>query len=157
MKIGIGNDHTAVDMKLEIKEHLLEKGFEVIDFGAHQKKSTDYPTYGKKVCLALLEGEIDLGILICGTGIGMSLTANKIKGIRAVVCSEPYSAVLSRQHNNTNVLCFGARVIGAELAKMIVDQWLAASFEGGRHQTRVDMVMELEKVQDEEDLRFYCQ
>ena len=93
---------------------------------------------------AVASGEVDLGILICGTGVGISLAANKVKGIRAVVCSEPYSAKLSRQHNNTNILAFGARVIGIEMAKMIVDEWLNAEFLGGRHQTRVDMIMDIE-------------
>ena len=92
----------------------------------------------------MVSGEVDLGILICGTGVGISLAANKVQGVRAVVCSEPYSAKLSRQHNNTNVLAFGARVIGIEMAKMIIDEWLGAEFLGGRHQTRVDMIMEIE-------------
>ena len=93
---------------------------------------------------AVANGDVDLGILICGTGVGISLAANKVEGVRAVVCSEPFSAKLSRIHNNTNVLAFGARVVGSELAKMIVDEWLGASFEGGRHQRRVDMIMDIE-------------
>lgn len=144
MKIGIGNDHAAVDMKNEVMEFLKEKGYEVVNFGTDTKESANYPEYGKMVAEAVAAGEVDLGILICGTGVGISLAANKVKGIRAVVCSEPYSAKLSRQHNNTNVLAFGARVIGIGMAKMIVEEWLNAEFLGGRHKTRVDMITEIE-------------
>lgn len=144
MKIAIGNDHSAVEMKNEIKKYLEEKGYEVINYGTDSEESCDYPIYGEKVGYAVAKKEADLGILICGTGVGISLAANKVKGIRAVVCSEPYSAKLSRLHNNTNILAFGARVIGVELAKMIVDEWLNAEFEGGRHQRRVDLMMAIE-------------
>lgn len=144
MKIGIGNDHAAVEMKNEIVDYLVEKGYEVINYGTDTHDSCDYPVYGEKVGRAVAAGDVDLGILICGTGVGISLAANKVKGVRAVVCSEPYSAKLSKQHNNTNVLAFGARVIGIEMAKMIVDEWLAAEFLGGRHQKRVDMIMAIE-------------
>lgn len=144
MKIGIGNDHAAVDMKKEVVAFLEEKGYEVVNFGTDSKDSCHYPEYGRKVAEAVAAKEVDLGILICGTGVGISLAANKVKGIRAVVCSEPYSAKLSRQHNNTNVLAFGARVIGIELAKMIIEEWLDAEFMGGRHQDRIDMIMEIE-------------
>lgn len=145
MKIAIGNDHVAVEMKNEIAEFVRAKGHEVINFGTDSSESTDYPVYGEKVANAVVNKEADLGILICGTGVGISLAANKVPGIRAVVCSEPYSAKLSREHNNTNILAFGARVIGVELAKMIVEQWLDASFMGDRHQKRVDMITEIEK------------
>ena len=144
MKIGIGNDHAAVDMKKEVVEFLKEKGYEVVNFGTYAKESCHYPEYGRKVAEAVAAKEVDLGILICGTGVGISLAANKVKGIRAVVCSEPYSAKLSRQHNNTNVLAFGARVVGSELAKMIIEEWLDAEFMGGRHQDRIDMIMAIE-------------
>lgn len=144
MIIAMGNDHSAVEMKLEIKAYLEEKGYEILDLGTNSTESCDYPVYGEKVGLAVAAKEADLGILICGTGIGISLAANKVKGIRACVCSEPFSAKLSKMHNNTNVLAFGARVVGPELAKMIVDQWLEAEFEGGRHQRRVDQIMEIE-------------
>lgn len=144
MKIAIGNDHVALEMKLGIKEYLEALGHTVIDFGTHTKERTDYPVYGEAVARAVVAGEAECGILICGTGVGISLAANKVKGIRAVVCSEPYSARLSKQHNNTNILAFGARVIGIELAKMIVDQWLSAEFEGGRHADRVDMITAIE-------------
>lgn len=145
MKIAIGNDHSAVEMKTIIKEHLLDKGYEVLDLGTNSAESCDYPEYGEKVGRAVVSGEADLGIAICGTGLGISLAANKVKGVRACVCSEPYTAKLSRMHNNANVLAFGARVVGSELAKMIVDEWLAAEFEGGRHQRRVDMIMAIEE------------
>ena len=126
MKIGIGNDHAAVDMKNEISEYLKEKGYEVVNYGTDSNESCDYPVYGEKVGEAVAHGDVDLGILICGTGVGISLAANKVEGIRAVVCSEPYTAKLSRQNNNTNILAFGARVIGIETAKMIVDGWINA-------------------------------
>ena len=144
MKIAIGNDHTALEMKEPVKVHLEEKGYEVLDLGTNSTDSCDYPVYGEKVGRAVVDGEADLGIAICGTGVGISLAANKVKGVRACVCSEPYTAKLSRMHNDSNVLAFGARVVGVELAKMIVDEWLNASFEGGRHQRRVDMLMDIE-------------
>lgn len=144
MKIGIGNDHAALEMKNRVMEYLEEKGYEVINYGTNTPESCNYPEFGEKVGRAVVSGEVDCGILICGTGVGISLAANKVKGVRAVVCSEPYSAKLSKQHNNTNILAFGARVVGIELAKMIIDEWLGAEFEGGRHQTRVDMIMAIE-------------
>lgn len=144
MKIAIGNDHTALEMKAAIKAHLEENGYEVLDLGTNSTDSCDYPVYGEKVGRAVVDGEADLGIAICGTGVGISLAANKVKGVRACVCSEPYTAKLSRMHNDSNILAFGARVVGVELAKMIVDEWLNASFEGGRHQRRVDMLMDIE-------------
>ena len=144
MKIGIGNDHAALEMKNQVMEYLEEKGYEVINYGTNTPESCNSPEFGEKVVRAVVSGEVDCGILICGTGVGISLAANKVKGVRAVVCSEPYSAKLSKQHNNTNILAFGARVVGIELAKMIIDEWLGAEFEGGRHQTRVDMIMAIE-------------
>lgn len=144
MKIAMGNDHSAVELKTIIKEHLQGKGYEVLDLGTNSTESCDYPEYGEKVGRAVVSGEADLGIAICGTGLGISLAANKVKGIRACVCSEPYTARMSRLHNNCNVLCFGARVVGSELAKMIVDVWLDTEFEGGRHQRRVDLIMDIE-------------
>lgn len=144
MKIAIGNDHSAVELKNIIVKFLQEKGYEVLNVGTDSEESCDYPVYGEKVGRAVVSGEADLGIAICGTGLGISLAANKVKGVRACVCSEPYTAVMSRRHNNCNVLCFGARVVGSELAKMIVEEWLKAEFEGGRHQRRVDLIMEIE-------------
>lgn len=144
MKIAIGNDHAAVEMKLAVKEHLEARGIEVTDLGTGSGESCDYPVYGEKVGRAVASGEADLGIAICGTGVGISIAANKVKGIRACVCSEPCTARLSRMHNDSNVLAFGARIIGVEMAKMITDAWLDAKYEGGRHQRRVDQLMEIE-------------
>ncbi|WP_194610766.1 ribose 5-phosphate isomerase B [Clostridium vitabionis] len=145
MKIVIGNDHAGVGLKNTIKAFLEEKGYEVINVGTDTTESVDYPVYGEKVGRCVADGKADLGIAICGTGLGISLAANKVRGIRACVCSEPYTAVMSRRHNNCNVLCFGARVVGEDLAKMIVEEWLNAKFEGGRHQRRVDLIMKIEE------------
>ena len=145
MKIGIGNDHSALELKAEIIDFLKEKGHEVVDYGTNSPESCDYPIYGEKVARAVAAGEVEKGILICGTGLGISPAANKVEGIRAVVCSEPFTAKMSRAHNDCNVLAFGARVVGAELAKMIVDTWLNTEFEGGRHQRRVDLIMDIER------------
>jgi ribose 5-phosphate isomerase B len=144
LKIAIGNDHVALELKKEIQSYLESKGHEVIDLGTDSPERCDYPIYGEKVANAIVTGNADCGILICGTGVGISLAANKVKGIRAVVCSEPYSAQLSKRHNNTNILAFGARVIGVDLAKMIVDSWLGAEFEGGRHEKRIKMIDEIQ-------------
>ena len=145
MRIGIGNDHTAVEYKQVISDYIREKyGYEVVNYGTDTSESYDYPLAGEKVANAVASGEVDLGIAICGTGIGISLAANKVRGIRCAVCSEPYSAMLSRQHNNSNMIAFGARVIGIEMAKMIVDCWLTAEFQGGRHQRRVDLIHAIE-------------
>ena len=146
-KLVIANDHAAVEMKNEIVEHLKAKGYEVINLGTDKHESCHYPVYGYRAAKMVAAGEVDGGILICGTGLGISRTANKVKGIRCCVCSEPYTARMSRQHNNANMLAFGARVIGPDLAKMIVDVWLETEFQGGRHQTRVDMIMEVEATQ----------
>lgn len=147
MKIAIGNDHAAVDMKNEIMEYLKGKGIEVVNVGTDSSERFDYPIAGYRVGKLVASGEADGGVLICGTGVGISLAANKVKGVRAVVCSDPYTAKLSKQHNNTNVLAFGARVIGIELAKMIVDEWLGAEFLGGRHAERVALITEIEQTQ----------
>ena len=144
MKIGIGNDHAATELKFPIGDYLKELGHEVVNFGTDTNDSCNYPEYGEKVARAVVAKEVDLGILICGTGVGISIAANKVKGIRAVVCSEPCSARLAREHNNANILAFGARIVGEELAKTIVKEYLDASFLGGRHQTRVDMISEIE-------------
>ncbi|RKA98614.1 ribose 5-phosphate isomerase B [Listeria monocytogenes] len=148
MKIAIGNDHVGIELKPVIVAYLQDLGHEVDDFGAYSNERTDYPEYGKKVAESVAAGKSDLGILICGSGVGISIAANKVNGIRAVVCSEPYSAKLSREHNNTNILAFGSRVVGAELAKMIVQNWLDAEFEGGRHAKRVEMIA---RIEDEND------
>ena len=147
MKLAIGNDHAAVEMKNQIMAFLQQEGHEIMNVGNNDPldRGDDYPIYGYRVGRLVADGEADLGICICGTGVGISLAANKIPGIRACVCSDPYTAQLSRRHNNPNVLAFGARVIGIELAKMIVKEWLEAEFEGGRHQRRIDMIQEIEK------------
>jgi ribose 5-phosphate isomerase B len=138
--IALGSDHAAYEYKELVKLYLTEKGLEVEDFGTYSLERMDYPVIGEKVARAVADGRYDKGIIFCGTGIGISISANKVPGIRCVVCSEPYSARLSRQHNDTNVLALGARVVGIELAKMIIDIWLETPFEGGRHQKRVDML-----------------
>lgn len=148
MKIRIGNDHVALEYKKEISEYIKEKyGYEVVNFGTDSAERFDYPISGEAVAKAVVSGEVDKGIVICGTGVGISLAANKVNGIRCVTCSEPYSARLSREHNNTNMLAFGARVVGIELAKMIVDAWLEGEYEGGHHQRRIDMLKAIEEVQ----------
>ena len=145
MKVAIGNDHTAVEMKNHILKYLEAKGYTMVNYGTDTSESADYPLYGKKVAEAVASGECELGILICGTGIGISLAANKVKGIRAAVCSEAYSAELTRRHNNANIIAFGARVVGIATAETIVDAFLGAEFEGGRHARRVDMITAIEE------------
>lgn len=147
MKLAIGNDHVALEMKNEIKTYLEAKDIEMVDVGTNSTERFNYPISGYRVAKLVAEGKVDGGVLICGTGVGISLSANKVKGIRACVCSEPYTAKLSKQHNNSNIIAFGARVIGIETAKMIVDEWIAAKYEGGRHQTRIDMIAEIETTQ----------
>ena len=143
-RIAIGNDHVGVALKEEIKNFLHETGYTVQDFGTHSAERTDYPLFAKEVTGAVTSNQADGGILICGTGVGMAITANKVRGIRAVVCSEPYSAQLSRQHNNTNILAIGSRVVGPELARMIVKAWLEAEYEGGRHAARLEIISQIE-------------
>ena len=145
MKIAIGNDHVAVELKEHIKKYLEDKGHTIVNFGTDTSDRTDYPIYAKKVADAVVSKECELGILICGTGIGISMAANKVKGLRAAVCSEPYSAALTRQHNNANIIAFGARVIGTATAEMIVDAFIEAEYEGGRHANRVDMITAIEE------------
>ena len=142
MTIAIGNDHAATAYKNRLAEHLKEKGFEVINFGTDTTESCDYPVFAKKVGKAVVSGEADFGILICGTGIGMSIAANKVKGVRASLCTDLVMAEYTRLHNDSNVLCMGARIIAYEMAEMIVDKYLSTKFEGGRHQRRVDMIEE---------------
>lgn len=145
MRIAIGNDHVAVELKYEIVKYLESNNHEIMDFGANSKEIADYPLYGKQVAESVASGENDFGILICGTGIGISLAANKVKGIRAAVCSEPYSSGMAKKHNNANIIAFGSRVVGTEMAKMIVEAWLTSEFEGGIHQKRVDMISKIEE------------
>ena len=145
MKIAIGNDHGGTELKWEIKKYLESKGHELVNFGTD---TSDYPVYAKKVADAVIAKEVDCGILICGTGVGISIAANKVKGIRAAVCSDTATARLVKQHNNANILAFGARIVGVELAKDICDAYLGAEFEGAeegsRHGRRVAMIHELE-------------
>jgi len=138
VKISITSDHAGVELKQELVEFMESMDYEVNDLGPFNTDSIDYPDYAQKMCKTVVDKESDLGIAICGTGVGMSIACNKVKGIRASLCSESYSARLTRQHNDSNVLCLGARVTGVELAKDIVNEYLKAEFEGGRHQRRID-------------------
>ena len=135
--IAIGCDHGGFELKGHIMEHLKEKGIEFKNYGTYSEASVDYPDCAKPVCEAVQNGTAERGILICGTGIGISIAANKYKGIRAALCSDVYSAKMSKQHNNANIICLGGRVTGRELAFMIVDTWLETEFEGGRHENRI--------------------
>ena len=145
MKVAIGNDHTAVDLKMEIMEYVRSLGHEAVNLGTDSTESCHYPVYGEKVGRAVAAGEADCGILICGTGVGISLAANKIRGIRCAVCSDVTTAHLTKEHNNANIIAFGARIVGNEQAKDIVKAYLEAEFMGGRHQIRVDMIREIEE------------
>ena len=144
MKIAIGNDHAAVEMKHHIVKYLQEKGHEVLNFGIDVVERTDYPARAEDVAKAVVSGQAERGIVICGTGVGMSMAANKIKGIRAACVSDCFSAEATRAHNDANIVCFGQRVVGEGLAFKIVDTFLDTKFEGGRHQIRIDMVNELD-------------
>lgn len=144
MKLMIGSDHGGYDLKQEVIKHLEELGHEVVDVGCYEPASCDYPDIAKAGCEKITSGECERGILICGTGIGISMAANKIKGIRAACCSDTFSAKFTRLHNDANVLCFGGRVVGPGLAIELVDAFLDNEFEGGRHQRRIDKVMALE-------------
>ncbi len=143
--IAIASDHAGYQLRQELMNHLVIRQIEYRDFGCETTASVDYPDYAKKACDAVLSGEADAAVLICGTGVGISISANKIHGIRAAQCSDTFTARFSRLHNDANALCLGARVVGTGLACDIVDAFLAASFEGGRHQRRVDKIMALEK------------
>ena len=145
MKIAIGCDHGALELKNTVVSHLKEKGYEVQDFGTHTLDSCDYPDFADALCNAITSGECERGILICGTGIGMSMAANKHKGIRAACCSDTFSARLTREHNDANVLCFGARVVGEGLAYDLADLFVSTDYEGGKHARRVAMVDALDK------------
>ena len=145
MIIGFGNDHAGVELKREIMEHVSAMGHECIDYGAAEGEKVDYPVPGRTVAEAVVRGEVDKGILVCGTGIGISLAANKVPGIRAAVCSDTFSAKLCVEHNNANILAMGARVVGPGLALLMVDAFLNASFEGGRHERRVGLITEIEQ------------
>ena len=141
--IIIASDHGGYDLKLELVEYLKSLGYSVVDIGVNDKKSCNYPTYAKKLCAEILNNNFKRGILVCGTGLGMQISANRFKGIRAVCVSDTFSAKMSRAHNNSNVLCLGGRVLGVGLAKEILDAWLNTEFENGRHQERIDLIDEL--------------
>lgn len=147
MKIAIGCDHGGFEHKNAIAEHLKERGFEVTDFGIYENKSVDYPEIALKVANSVAAGENTLGILVCGTGIGMSMAANKVNGIRAAAVSDHFSAKYTRLHNNANILCLGGRVIGIGTALELADLFVDTEYEGGRHQKRLDMITEIEKSQ----------
>lgn len=140
VKIAVGSDHGGFVLKGQITEYLKEKGYEVTDCGTYSTDSCDYPVYAKAVAKLVSSKEAEKGILVCGSGIGVSIAANKVKGVRAALCHEPYSAMLSRLHNDANVLCLGERITGRDLALDIVDRWLSTEYEGGRHQKRLDML-----------------
>ena len=145
MKIAIGNDHVGVELKQHLVDYLSAKGHEIVNFGTDTAASTDYPIYAERVSRAVVSGECDKGILICGTGLGISISANKVHGVRCAVCSEPVSAELARQHNDANIIAMGARIIGPVMAEAIVDVFLNTEFQAGRHQRRVDMIMKLDR------------
>ncbi len=144
--IAIGSDHGGFELKKYVIEYLEKKGIEVKDFGTYNEDSVDYPDCAKPVCQSVLSGECERGILICGTGIGISIAANKFKGIRAALCSDAFSAKMSKVHNNANIICLGGRVLGRELAFTIVDAWLDAEFEGGRHIDRINKIHQIENI-----------
>lgn len=145
MKIGMTSDHVAVELRRYLMEELRSDGHEVFDLGPASSERTDYPLWGSDLARAVAEGQFERGIAICGTGVGISIAANKVPGIRAACVSEAYSAELSRHHNDTNVLCFGSRVVGSEVALSICRRWLAADYEGGRHARRVEQLAQLDR------------
>ncbi|NLY77157.1 MAG: ribose 5-phosphate isomerase B [Tissierellia bacterium] len=144
MKVGLGSDHGGFELKEYIKEYLEGEGIEYIDYGTHSLDSVDYPDYGEKLSKAVVSGEVDRGIAICGTGIGISIACNKVRGIRCALCSDTYSARMSVEHNNANILALGGRVLGKDLALEIVSAWLKAKFQGGRHERRINKISSIE-------------
>ena len=145
MKIAIGSDHAGYEAKEMIKEHLQKKGYELEDMGCHGTDSVHYPIYGAAVAGAVCAGKAERGVLICGTGIGMSITANKFPGIRATLCHDEFTASASREHNDANILVMGARVLEPEMMKTITDIWFSTEFGGDRHQTRLNLISDIEK------------
>jgi ribose 5-phosphate isomerase B len=145
MKVALACDHGGFRLKEAIKSYLKELGVELIDYGTFSEESVDYPDFAKRAAEGIVKGEADRGIFICGTGIGISIAANKVRGIRAALCYNVYAAEMSRRHNDANVLCLGGRVMGEELAKRIVKAWLETPFEGGRHQRRIKKIEEMEE------------
>lgn len=145
MKIALGSDHGGYELKEHIKRFLEEKNIEYVDYGTNSTESVDYPDFGHKVAIAIKEGECDRGIVCCGTGIGISISANKVPGVRCALVSDCYSARMSREHNDANILALGGRVVGKDLALEIVDIWLKTEFQGGRHERRVNKIKEIEE------------
>lgn len=145
MRIGIGNDHVGYQLKASLAEHLVDLGHTVIDFGHDGTDRVDYPIYAQRVAQAVAEGAVECGVVMCGSGVGVSIVANKTAGVRCVCCSEPYSARLSRMHNDTNMIAMGSHVVGPGLARLILDSWLSAEFEGGRHASRVTQITAVEQ------------
>ena len=145
MKVAVGNDHAAVEMKKQVVEYLKEKGYEVTDLGTNTVEADSYTEYGLAVAEAVKSGDADCGVLICGTGVGISISANKVPGIRAAVCSEPVTARLVKMHNNANIIAFGARIVGIETAKAILDAYFGATYEGGRHNDRIADIAAIER------------
>ena len=146
MKIALGNDHVGYELKQTLKKHLEARGFECVDYGCDGPERADYPVYGERAARAVAGGACDLGVLVCGTGCGISLSANRVRGIRCCNCSEPFTAKKAREHNNCNMVAVGARVVGEELAEMIVDAFLDAKFEaGGRHEARVALIEAIDR------------
>jgi ribose 5-phosphate isomerase B len=144
-RVAIGSDHAGFKLKEALIRHLRSKGIDAVDVGTHSTETVDYPDYGEKVARMISQGKLKEGILICGTGVGMSMTANKFPGVRAAVVSNPFTAKSSRQHNDANILCLGERITDEATAKELLDIWLNEPFEGGRHQKRVDKIKELDK------------
>lgn len=144
MKIGIGSDHGGFELKEYIKKFLENQNIEFVDYGTYSQESVDYPDYAEKLSKAVVSGQVDKGIAICGTGIGISIACNKIKGIRCALCSDTYSARMSIEHNNANILALGGRVVGKDLAVEIVSTWLNAKFQGGRHERRINKISKIE-------------
>ena len=142
--VALGSDHAGCDLKKRILTHLESEGITVVDVGVDPGQRGDYPVFAYRVASLVLNGDADRGVVICGSGIGASIAANKVRGIRCVVCSEPYSAMMGRRHNDTNVLALGQRVVGEELALLILDTWLSSDFEGGRHLPRLEMIRDIE-------------
>ncbi|SCJ49645.1 Ribose-5-phosphate isomerase B [uncultured Eubacterium sp.] len=143
MIIAMANDHGGLALKKIVKEHLIERGYKVVDLGTHSEESVDYPIYGKSCGEAVASGKADLGVVVCGTGIGISIAANKVKGIRCGLCTSVEMAELTKKHNNANILALGGRTTDPELAIKITDAWLDTEFEGGRHKRRTDMLDEM--------------
>lgn len=151
MKIVLACDHGGFRLKEAVKEHLVENGYNITDIGVYNTESVDYPDFGKKAAEMVAKGEMDKGIIICGTGIGISIAANKVKGIRCAVCTNEYMAKMSRRHNNANMLALGERVLGNGVAISLVDTWLTTDFEGGRHENRVNKIMDIETIDKVEE------